>query len=232
MRAARHRPARLADRARPGPRRPARDRFIDGDRRRRLHARRSSSSPRGRSRPVSIQQLAIWGLRGITTLDADADPCARGWRGYAAGRGGTCCSSAQAPAEDNADGWGALAADLAAAAWAASPTIQAQGSQAVITSFFDELFNHLDPYSRYVAPQAADEDRARRDRRGRRRPGRSRNARGLHRPERQRGRPRGRRPESPPATRIVAVDDQPTRGEDLDTRRWAGSAGWKAPTSR
>ena len=29
-------------------------------------------------------------------------------------------------------------------------------------SFFDELFNHLDPYSRYVPPRDAGEDRERR----------------------------------------------------------------------
>ena len=56
-------------------------------------------------------------------------------------------------------GWSATSA---ATAWTNSPAIQAGGSQTLITTFFDELFNHLDPYSRYVAPEAADEDRARR----------------------------------------------------------------------
>ena len=34
------------------------------------------------------------------------------------------------------------------------------GTSGVIQSFFDELFNHLDPYSRYVGPQEAALDRA------------------------------------------------------------------------
>ena len=36
------------------------------------------------------------------------------------------------------------------------------GTQGVVQSFFDELFNHLDPYSRYVPPREAGEDRERR----------------------------------------------------------------------
>ncbi len=36
------------------------------------------------------------------------------------------------------------------------------GTQGVVQNFFDELFNHLDPYSRYVPPQDAGEDRERR----------------------------------------------------------------------
>ena len=39
---------------------------------------------------------------------------------------------------------------------------RAAGTPGVIRSFFDELFNHLDPYSRYVAPEAADTERDRR----------------------------------------------------------------------
>ena len=76
----------------------------------------------------------------------------------------------------------------------------------VVQSFFDELFNHLDPYSRYVPPTRRGEDRerrvgqagvglrlgaARRDHRGgrgRRRPG------ALRRHSRRRCDPVGRRP--------------------------------------
>ena len=40
-----------------------------------------------------------------------------------------------------------------------SPAIAQAGTGGIITSFFDELFNHLDPYSRYIAPEANGEDK-------------------------------------------------------------------------
>jgi len=165
---------------------------------------------------VTIQQLALWGLRGISALDPALTP------GLADGnvslrRAAAVLFQRAAPPEGSAEGWGQLVSDLSAAAWAASPAIQAQGGQAVITSFFDEMFNHLDPYSRYVPPQAADEDRARRT---------GEAGAGL-----QLTRGRGGayfvqsvNADGPAAEagivagdQLLAVDDQPTRREDLDT---------------
>ena len=111
--------------------------------------------------PVPVQQLALWGLRGITTLDA----------GLTIEERGAVLDLRQAsrsiyqraiPAASTAEGWGHAAADLMAAAWTMSDVVRDAGTQGLITNFFDELFNHLDPYSRYVPPGAADLDRARR----------------------------------------------------------------------
>jgi len=44
-------------------------------------------------------------------------------------------------------------------AWAHSKILRAAGQEALMQSFFDELFNHLDPYSRYVGPDPAADDR-------------------------------------------------------------------------
>ncbi|WP_237217768.1 S41 family peptidase, partial [Falsiroseomonas oryziterrae] len=41
------------------------------------------------------------------------------------------------------------------AAWRASPAVRRAGAERVIGSGFEELFNHLDPYSRYVTPLEA-----------------------------------------------------------------------------
>ncbi|HYZ62958.1 MAG TPA: S41 family peptidase [Acetobacteraceae bacterium] len=165
--------------------------------------------------PVTVQQLTLWGLRGVSTLDPALGA------NFAEGtvtlrRGEAVLFSRAAPAETSAEGWGTLASDLFNAAWTASPTLQAQGGQALVSSFFDEMFNHLDPYSRYVAPQAADVDRARRSGEG---------GAGL-----QLTQVRGRfvvqsvHADGPaaeagivPGDQVIAVDDQPTRGEDLDT---------------
>jgi carboxyl-terminal processing protease len=51
---------------------------------------------------------------------------------------------------------------LARAAAETSVLVQRAGTQGVIQSFFDELFNHLDPYSRYLPPDDANEDREQR----------------------------------------------------------------------
>ena len=47
---------------------------------------------------------------------------------------------------------------VAAAAYATSPALQQAGTQGLISSFFDELFNHFDPYSRYEPPVQAAQD--------------------------------------------------------------------------
>jgi carboxyl-terminal processing protease len=111
--------------------------------------------------PVSVEQLSIWGLRGITTLDPGLTPLVSDGV-LSLRRGDTVLFQKPAPPADNSDAWGALVGDVSAAAWTESPAIQEAGNQAVITTFFDEMFNHLDPYSRYVAPEAADQDRAKR----------------------------------------------------------------------
>jgi carboxyl-terminal processing protease len=49
---------------------------------------------------------------------------------------------------------------LSEVAIGASTAVRRAGTQGIIQSFFDELFNHLDPYSRYVPPREAAEDRA------------------------------------------------------------------------
>ena len=164
---------------------------------------------------VSIQQLALWGLRGMTTLDATLSPTLADGV-VSLHRGNTMLFQRPAPAANSAEGWGSLVSDLAASAWTSSPAIQAAGNQVVITTFFDELFNHLDPYSRYVAPEAADEDRARRS---------GEAGAGLLIGEvRKKFVVQTVNADGPAAEagvvagdQIVAVDDQPTSGEDLDT---------------
>jgi carboxyl-terminal processing protease len=59
-----------------------------------------------------------------------------------------------------------IAADAVAAlfeaAWQASPALRRAGPDAMLTNGFEELFNHLDPYSRYVPPGEAAAARVRR----------------------------------------------------------------------
>ncbi len=63
------------------------------------------------------------------------------------------------PPPDDANGWGLAVAQLEARAYAQSAVLRDAGPVALIQSFFDEMFNHLDPYSRYVPPVPAEEER-------------------------------------------------------------------------
>jgi carboxyl-terminal processing protease len=164
---------------------------------------------------VSVPQLALWGLRGITSLDAGLTIEERGPTLDLRQANRSVYQYAIPPAPTAAV-WGQAGAELMSAAWEVSEVVRDSGFQALITSFFDELFNHLDPYSRYVPPGAADLDRARRSgaagiglvlaKVGKAFIVQSVNADG---PGAEAGIIRG--------DSILAVDEQPTLGEDLAT---------------
>ena len=105
-----------------------------------------------------MRQLALWGRRGVTAIDSGLTIEDRGsiLDLRQANRSIHQCT---VPPEPTAAALGQVGAELMSAAWDVSEVVRGVGSQALITSFFDELFNHLDPYSRYVPPGAADLDR-------------------------------------------------------------------------
>ncbi|HTJ89676.1 MAG TPA: S41 family peptidase [Acidocella sp.] len=106
---------------------------------------------------LSIPQMTIWGLNGLAALDPDLTTQIQGHQILLYGPNRIITAVPTPPAND-ADGWGQAAAKVAAAAYAVSPALRQAGTQGLITSFFDELFNHFDPYSRYEPPlQAARE---------------------------------------------------------------------------
>ncbi len=111
--------------------------------------------------PVPIPTLAIWGLRGLTAIDPTLTPELRAGSLQLVSPDRILFAIAP-PADGDALGWGDAAAAICEAAWSYSAPLREAGTQGIITSFFDELFNHLDPYSRYVAPTAAVTDVERR----------------------------------------------------------------------
>lgn len=108
--------------------------------------------------PVTVPQLTVWGLRGLTALDPSLTPELRedSLRLLAADR---LVFNSAIPSDQSAAAWGELAATAAAAAAVQSPLVRRAGTPGVIRNFFDELFNHLDPYSRYEPPGAATTER-------------------------------------------------------------------------
>ncbi len=111
--------------------------------------------------PVSVPELAVWGLTAPSALDA---ALTTEWRDDAVLllQRGQIAYRRPVPPDAGAGAWAEAAADVLEAAAAVSPSFRAGGTQGAITAFFDELFNHLDPYSRHVPPAAASLDRARR----------------------------------------------------------------------
>ena len=111
--------------------------------------------------PVTLSQLTVWGLRGLTALDPELTAGLRDGRLRLASRDQEVVAMTPPP-ENDVNGWAVAATELALAATSVSMPVRRAGTQGVVQSFFDELFNHLDPYSRYVAPREAGEDRERR----------------------------------------------------------------------
>ncbi len=107
---------------------------------------------------VTPETLALWGLHGISALDPALSADLIGGR-LQLGMNGRPVFSRAAPAAADAAGWGHAAAEVEDAAYLASGTVRATGTQGVIQGFFDEMFNHLDPYSRYEPPAPAEAER-------------------------------------------------------------------------
>jgi carboxyl-terminal processing protease len=111
--------------------------------------------------------LALWSLRGLAVLDARLDPGVRGadLRLSIEDRVLGVMPLAPLAGRDPAVVGQALGAGLAGlyeAAWRGSAAMRRAGFERVVASGFEEVFNHLDPYSRYVTPTEA---RAARERR-------------------------------------------------------------------
>jgi carboxyl-terminal processing protease len=111
--------------------------------------------------PVPVPQLTVWGLQGLTTLDPNLRVEAKDARLQLFRRDQLVLDVA-APKDEAPASWAAVAAALTAASVPVSAPVRRAGNQGVIQGFFDEMFSHLDPYSRYVPPAEAGVDRARR----------------------------------------------------------------------
>ena len=165
--------------------------------------------------PVTVQQLAMWGLGAPAALDDTLSTEIRAGVVVLTQRR-QAVFGRQVPDPGDARAWGTLVADLLETAVRTSPAVRNQGADGIVTAFFDELFNHLDPYSRYVAPMPAEMDRTRRS-----------GEAGVGITVRRTGAGvvvSDVNADGPAAgagiqvgDRVLAVDDQPTRGETLDT---------------
>jgi carboxyl-terminal processing protease len=116
---------------------------------------------------AALSDLALWSLRGLTVIDPRLDGAVQGAQLQLAANGQPLSAvplGARAEGDPAAmgDALGAALAVLYEAAWHASPALRRAGIERMIASGFDEVFNHLDPYSRYITPIEARAERERR----------------------------------------------------------------------
>lgn len=113
-------------------------------------------------------ELGLWALRGLEVIEPGLRPelragtlllsDARRLLGARPMPGAVTPGAAAAATRPLAVG----VAALFDAAWRASPVLRQAGVERLLQSAFEEVFNHLDPYSRYLTPQEAEAARQRR----------------------------------------------------------------------
>ncbi len=108
--------------------------------------------------PVSVPQLTLWGLHGIAAIDPGLAVDERSGNLLLTQQDHVLLTLAVPPGTEPAP-WAQATAQIMQMAWSVSAPLRAAGTLGLVQSFYDELFNHLDPYSRYVAPADADTDR-------------------------------------------------------------------------
>jgi carboxyl-terminal processing protease len=112
--------------------------------------------------PVSMEMLAMEGMRGLAVLDPSVtlrrsdDRVLLFVMGSEIGR-------YQAPSTGDVDGWAALTADAATAARAASRPLAAADSEQIYEAVFDGALSTLDVFSRYASAEEARGNQYRRD---------------------------------------------------------------------
>ncbi|MDI2090525.1 S41 family peptidase [Commensalibacter oyaizuii] len=116
----------------------------------------------------TAKQLCLWGLSGLNAIDP-AFSLKEEQNHLNLYQAQNLIYSAVLPptpspvAPDKIKQWSKIVVDMWSAAWDHSDIIRSAGEQGVIQAFFDELFDHMDPYSRYVGPSSASNDRDARD---------------------------------------------------------------------
>jgi carboxyl-terminal processing protease len=111
--------------------------------------------------PVSAAELTSWGLQGLNSLDPSLIVMMRQGR-LQLFQDGKLLSDITVPANASPLAWAGASVQLTAAGFAASNRVRGAGTQKLIMSFFDQMFSRLDPYSRYLPPTDADQDREQR----------------------------------------------------------------------
>jgi carboxyl-terminal processing protease len=112
--------------------------------------------------PVSVEMLAMEGIRGLAVLDPSLTLRRSNDRVLLSVKGSEIARY-PAPLADDVDGWAALTADAATAARAASRPLAAADYEQIYEAVFDGALSTLDVFSRYASAEEARGNRYRRD---------------------------------------------------------------------
>jgi carboxyl-terminal processing protease len=113
-------------------------------------------------------EIALWSLRGLEVLEPLLQPELRAGTLLLSGPERLLAARPVptpppgAPPEAAAMPLAVALAAMFEAAWRTSPPLRRAGAEGMLRSAFEELFNHLDPYSRYMTPEEAQAARVRR----------------------------------------------------------------------
>ncbi|MGG5807817.1 S41 family peptidase [Falsiroseomonas sp. CW058] len=116
--------------------------------------------------PAAATDLALWSLRGLAVIDPRLGAELRDGQlrlmleDRVVGAAPAAPLGARGPPA--AAALAAMLGGLYEQAWRLSPAIRRAGAERLLSSGFEEVFNHLDPYSRYVTPAEARGARERR----------------------------------------------------------------------
>ena len=112
--------------------------------------------------PVSVEKLALDGLRGFGAIDP-ALSVARGDATLSILASGKTLASRPVPTTNDPQAWGRVATEMALAARAHSADFAAADAEKIYEAVFDGALARLDVFSRYAGAEEAAGNRARRD---------------------------------------------------------------------
>jgi carboxyl-terminal processing protease len=120
---------------------------------------------------VSVEDIAIEGLRGLGAIDPDLTVIRTDPDGKQASGTGQIILRAQgkevirkpAPAIDDVQGWASLTTEVSLAARKASSELQSASMETVYEAVFDGVLSNLDIFSRYSGAEEAKMNRSKRD---------------------------------------------------------------------
>ena len=111
--------------------------------------------------PIPVSRMTQWGLQGLTVLDPRLTTDVHDAKLRLLSQGRPIFDT-PAPKDESVPAWVSSAISVTIAALGNSSSLRRAGSASIVQGFFDGLFSHLDPYSRYVPPDEAGDDRERR----------------------------------------------------------------------